>query len=71
MSSIRPLPRLAAMFLTEGHRIPVELLTSQALGAAEPSTRPPVDEWECPLDTGRQLGLSPATGLLRLLPPES
>ena len=70
MSTIRSLPKLAAMFLTEGHRIPAELLANPALDAPAAAPAHPLDEWECPLDASRQFGQSSATGDLRTRPPE-
>jgi hypothetical protein len=75
MSGIRSLPKLAAMFLTEGHRIPEELLADPALDAPAldaPAADPghPLDGWECPLDAGQQFGGSTGTGDLRMRPPE-
>jgi hypothetical protein len=72
MSTARPLPKLAAMFLTEGHRVPEELLPSPARDAGSASGTPPhpLDAWECPLDGARQFGQSAAGGALPLRPPE-
>jgi hypothetical protein len=70
MSGIRSLPKLAAMFLTEGHRIPEELLANPALDAPPSAAAHPLDEWECPLEGGRSFGEERATGNLRITPPE-
>jgi hypothetical protein len=56
MSDIASLPRLAAMYLTTGHRVPDDVMSIlTATPAAEPADHP-LDEWECPLDATRQYG---------------
>jgi hypothetical protein len=72
MSPIGALPKLAAMFMTEGHRVPAELLSNPALDAPDvPAATPhPLDEWECPLDGVRKFGLSSGSGVLPMRPPE-
>ena len=57
------LPRLAAMFLTDGHRIPPEVLETLP-PAPDPAT------WECPAEGTAALGDSRTPDRLRIVPPE-
>jgi hypothetical protein len=68
MSEIRPLPKLAAMFLTNDHRVPPEVLT--ILSAQPPAPDHPLDGWEVPLDVTRHYGLASAPGVIAMRPPE-
>lgn len=70
MSDILTLPRLAAMYLTRGHRIPDEILARTAAAGESGRSDHELDEWECPLDGSRDFGASRGTGSLRLVPPE-
>jgi len=68
MSRHDPLPRLAALFLTHGHRVPPEVMSILARSGQ------PGGEWELPLDGTRRYGEEPApdpaAAPLRLAPPE-
>ena len=64
MSQHDALPRLAALFLTTGHRVPPEVMAILARSGQ------PDAEWEVPLDGTRHFGEEPPQTPLRLVPPE-
>lgn len=67
MSALPPLPRLAAMYLTHGHRIPTEILST--LPSSGDVGGHALDEWECPLADGREFGASRCDDGIRIAPP--
>lgn len=61
MSDFPTLPRLAALYLTHGHRVPDELIAA---------LENPVEGWECPLNEGQTMGREQTPGVLKMVPPE-
>ena len=66
MSERSTLPRLAALYLTTGHRVPPEV---HSLLESQPDPTAPLDGWELPLDESTRYGEEPGTTILRLVPP--